>query len=185
MLAVVAIDEAARAADVLLGPYTGEEHARRGVVERDARLNRAHDASVRLAERPDPDEGKKKRPRAAEVEVRGPIAVVPLRTAGPCEVGGSSRGRGDAAEPATKRVALEPSEQVERAESNSLSSGGRVVLAERRAVNAVEVSAPVRAAGRVATEAASVAGLFGLARLPLDVSSSGGTSSPQIGRAHV
>lgn len=161
---------------MLLGPYTGEEHGRRGVVVRDARLNRAYGASVRLAERTDPDEGKKKHGRAADVDVRGPIVVVPLRAAGPYEMGGSSRGQGDASGPAAKRAAVEPSEEVERAESNSVSSGARAVLANGRAGQAVEVG------GRVAAEAASVAGLFGLARLPLQVSSSSSASLAIYGR---
>lgn len=167
---------------MLLGPYTGKEHTRRRLVVRDARLNRAYDALVRLAERPNPDEGKKKHARAIEVDIRGLIAVVPLCTTGPCEVGGSSRGRGDALRPTAKRVALEPSKQVERAESNSLCSGIHCVLPEHHAGEVVEPGVPMRAGGRVATEAASVAGLFVLARLPLDISSSGGTSSAAYDR---
>ena len=86
---VAPITEAARAAEVLLGPYTGEEHARHRLVVRDAWLNRAYGASVRLAKCPDSNEGKKKHACAPEVNVRGLIVVVLLRTAGPCEVGGS------------------------------------------------------------------------------------------------
>ena len=74
----VALAEATRAAEVLLGPYTGDEHARRRVVVRDPRLNRAYDASVSLPERADPDAGKKKRARAPELEVGGPIPAPPL-----------------------------------------------------------------------------------------------------------
>ena len=155
------IDEATRALEVLLGPYTGEEHGRRGLVVRDARVNRVYDASVRLAERPDPDEGKKKRARAADVDARGPIAVAPLRAVAPREGGGSSRGRGGDAEPTAKRAAPGPFGQVERAESNSFIPGARANSAEHRA----------------AAETASVGGLFGLAGLPLEASSSRGESS--------
>lgn len=186
VLAVVAIDEAAQAVEVLLGLYTGEEHARRRVVVRDARLNQAYDSSVRLAECPDLDEGEKKRTCMTEVEVRGPIAVMPLRTAGPCGVGGSSCGREDTMGPAVKRAAREPSEQVERAESNNLSSAICVASPKGWAVQAVdpgalartgEFGAPARMGGCAATEAASVGGLFGLAKLPLDISSCSGTPS--------
>ena len=89
---VIAITEAARAAEVLLGPYTGEEHSKCVTVVRDCRLNRAYAPSVRLSERPDPDAGKRKHARAAETSRPGPIAAVPLRAADPCEAPGPSRG---------------------------------------------------------------------------------------------
>ena len=91
MQTVAPLGEASRAAEVLLGPYTADEHGRRGVVVREARLNRAYDASVHLPERVDPDEGKKKRVRAPEVEVAGPIAAPPLRSVRPRDDVGASR----------------------------------------------------------------------------------------------
>ena len=89
-LSVAPIGEASRAAEVLLGPYTADEHGRRGVVVREARLNRAYNASVQLPERVDPDDGKKKRVRAAEVEGVGPIAAPPLRSVRPRDDAGGS-----------------------------------------------------------------------------------------------
>ena len=46
---VASITEAARATEVLLGPYTGEEYSKRVLVVRESRLNRAYASSVRLA----------------------------------------------------------------------------------------------------------------------------------------
>lgn len=74
--------------------------------------------------------------------------------------------------PTAKRVALDPSEQVEHGESNSL-SGVRAISPDRYA----------KARGRVAMEAASIASLFVLARLSLDVSLSNGTSSAAYERS--
>lgn len=110
------------------------------------------------------------------MDVRGPIIVVPLCTTSPCEVGGSSRRRGDALGPAAKRAMLEPSEQVERAESNSVSSGVRVVSTKRHVEN-IRRGGLARVGGDVVMEIASIASLFGLARLPLDISSYGDASS--------
>ena len=104
-VAVVPITEAARAAEVLLGPYTGDEHSKRIMVVRDARLNRAYDASVRLAERVDPDAGKRKRSHVLEATGTGPLVVAPLRVAAPCEVGDSSRAPGSPRRP-SKRLAV-------------------------------------------------------------------------------
>lgn len=64
-----------------MGPYTAEEHMKRGLVVCEPCLNRVYkDSEVRLLERLDPDEGKKKRVCALEeCDVTGPIPTVPLR----------------------------------------------------------------------------------------------------------
>lgn len=80
IIAVMPIDKAAHAVEQLLGPYIGEEHAKRGLV-REPRLNRAYiDPAVPLAECPAPDEWRKKQSRVpGELGIPGPIDK------GPCD----------------------------------------------------------------------------------------------------
>ena len=61
---VTPIDEAVWSVEVLLGPYTGEEHAKRLMVVRKPQLNLAYKDGVDLLERWDPDEWKKKHAHA-------------------------------------------------------------------------------------------------------------------------
>lgn len=57
--AVAPIDEAVRAAEVLLGPYTSDEHSQRTLVVREPQVNRAYRGKgVFLAEQVEPKEGK-------------------------------------------------------------------------------------------------------------------------------
>ena len=122
---VAPITEVVRAAEVLLGPYTGEEHARHRVVVREPRLNRTYDASDPLPERADPDAGKKKRARAPEAEVAGPISAAPLRSVRPCEGVGPSRSLEGFEEWPTGRLAEGTLFWVERSVSSSSSSNDR------------------------------------------------------------
>lgn len=151
-LLVVPIVEASRAAEVLLGPYTPEEHARRGLIVREGRLNRAYDGSVRLLERADPD-GKKKRARPVEVEGTGPIAVSPLNSAPPRELDESASTGGRAskrpAEGSPERVDLSGSDS---SGSSSDSPSGSVVR---------EVAATV--AGHTSSDVRRAVGCFAVA----------------------
>lgn len=65
-----------------MGPYTGEDHAKRGLVVLEPHLMRAYvDPVVCLAERSDLGEGRKKRARVLEeYDVTGPIAAMPMRS---------------------------------------------------------------------------------------------------------
>lgn len=55
-IAVMPIDEATHATEQLLGPYTREQDAKRGLVVRELCLNCAYvDPIVHLVEHPDPD----------------------------------------------------------------------------------------------------------------------------------
>lgn len=102
------IDEAARAMEQLLGPYTGEEHAKRGLVVRESRLNRAY-LVVLLAEHLDPDEGRKKQGQVPEeLDAPGPIDVRPLRSVGTGNTGDPSCARVDAADRPLKRMSQGP-----------------------------------------------------------------------------
>ena len=158
---MLSIDEAERAAEQLLGPYTGEEHAKRGQVVREPRLNRAYaDPSVRLVERPDPDAGKKKRVRGPdELETLGPIRVAPLRAIGADGAGGSSAGL-EVAGPAAKKMAVAPEVPQGASSSSASSSAESLAIAPRGEV---------------------VASSFGIASFaPEEVS--GGTPSEAYGR---
>lgn len=172
-MAVVHIAEATRAVEQLLGPYTCEEHAKRGLVVRKAHLNWAYlDPMIRLAERLGPDEGRRKHAHVPECDGTGPIAAMPLCAIGFDGADGPSRAREDVAEWHAKRVAQGTPKWVERARSSSASSGderaspteGAVPKAARRVV-----------AGATETEEATC--LFGIASLLLDESSNDSTSS--------
>ena len=141
---MLSIDEAERAAEQLLGPYTAEEHAKRGQVVREPRLNRAYaDPSVRLAERPDPDAGKKKRVRGHdELETLGPIRVVPLRAVGADGAGGSSAVVEGMAGPSVKRVAVVPEVSPGASSSSASSSTESLAIAPRREVVASSFGIP-------------------------------------------
>lgn len=167
---VAPITEAARAAEVLLGPYTGDEHARRGVVVREPRLNRAYDGSVVLPERADPDEGKRKRARAAEVEVAGPIAAPPLRSVRPREDAGASRsldpfegrGTGELPEGVTIRVARSglssgspPNEGCSGTKGGGVGNFGRTMSQVNRAVGTINLTGLVSSESSVEAESSS------------------------------
>ena len=137
----MAITEAARAAEVLLGPYTGEEHSKCVTVVRDCRLNRAYTPSIRLFERTDLDAGNKKHARAAEISGPGPITVVPLHAAGPCDASGPSEVVEDADRPA-KRLAMAVGREGSLSSSSS-SSGDHSDSADEGASEGV-VGAPRR-----------------------------------------
>lgn len=163
------IIEAARAAELLLGPYTGEDNVKRQLVVREARLNRVYALSVRLAERPNPNMGKKKHAHVLEVNRMGPIVAAPLRDDGPYEEGGPSHAAKDTTRRTAKRVAQGTMEQVERAGSISPSSGGcGASPMECAAVEAVE---------RATVEADKVVGSFAIAHLPIEESSDDSTPS--------
>lgn len=122
--AVTPIDEAARVAEQLLGPYIGEEHTRQGLVVREPRLNRAFvDPAVRLVERPDPDIGKKNWVRVPEeLEAQGLISVVPLRAVGASVTGGSGCAGDDATARTLKKGSCAPGAHPETSSPTSSSS---------------------------------------------------------------
>ena len=124
VLLVLRITEAERAAEVLLGPYTAEEHAKRHLVVRDRRLNRAYEASVILPERVNPDAGKKKRSRVPEVELGGPIAAQPIRAVHPDDCSGPSRNLKDGEERPVKRSVIDPFEAHADVSSRASSNDG-------------------------------------------------------------
>lgn len=76
------------------------------MVVREPCLNRAYvDPAIRLGECPDPDAGKKKRARMLEeLEVPGPISVVPLRAVGASGPGGPGCAREEATERPLKKA---------------------------------------------------------------------------------
>lgn len=117
----VTIDEAC-VMEQLLGPYTGEEHAKWGLVVRETHLNRAYtDPAFRLAERSDPDEGRKKRAHGPEeLDSLGLIDVRPLRSIGAGDAGGPSCARVDSMDRPLKKALQGP------VGSSSSSSGGRL-----------------------------------------------------------
>ena len=117
------VDEAERAAEQLLGPYTADEHSKRRVVVREARLNRAYvDPALQPAERADPDAGKKKRVRGPEeLETGGPISAVPLRAVGVCVAGEVAVGAPGPPPRKTSRVPVGPLEAVGSASSSAAS----------------------------------------------------------------
>ena len=92
------------------------------MVVREARLNRAYDASVHLPERADPDDGKKKRARAPEVEVAGPIAAPPLRSVRPRDDAGTSRSLDPFEERSSEKLAQDPRIRLPRSGSSSKDS---------------------------------------------------------------
>lgn len=165
ILLVLPISEAARTAEVLLGPYTGEEHSRRHLVVRDRRLNRAYNASVNLPKRVDPDAGKKKRSRVPEVELGGPIAVKPLCAVRLSDGGGSSRNLEAAEEKPAKKVVQDPF--VVHAEVSSRGSSNNGVASH---VEVVETTA----AGRTVSQVDKAIGTIRYPRLDGTESSSGG-----------
>ena len=168
---VTPITEAARAAEVLLGPYTSEEHVRCRVVVREPRLNRAYDASVHLSERADPDTGKKKRAHVPEVEVTGPIATAPLCVARPRDGGVPSRSLEDFEERPAKRLAEGTLEWVECSVSSSLSSNDRAAShAASRAASPVG-GAEAKVAGRTMSQVVKAIGTIGFTRLAAESSS--------------
>ena len=123
MFSVLPVDEAERAAEQLLGPYTADEHSKRRVVVREARLNRAYvDPALQPAERADPDAGKKKRVRGPEeLETGGPISAVPLRAVGVCVAGEVAVGAPGPPPRKTSRVPVGPLEAVGSASSSAAS----------------------------------------------------------------
>ena len=155
------VDEAERAAEQLLGPYTADEHSKRRVVVREARLNRAYvDPALQPAERADPDAGKKKRVRGPEeLEAGGPIRAVPLRAVGVGVAGEVAVGAPGPPPRKTSRVSAGPLEAVVSASSSAAS----LAVSPRAGV------------GQVA------AGSFAIASLALD-EESGGTPSHVYGR---
>ena len=128
---VLPIDEAERAAEHLLGPYTAEEHAKWGQVVGEHRLNRAYtDPSVQPADRLDPDAGKRKRVRGPdELETPGPIRAVPLRAVG---AGGSGALVEEASGSLAKRLAPAPGTARETG-SPSASCVAELVAVDARA----------------------------------------------------
>lgn len=126
-VAVAPIDEVARATELLLGPYSSEEHAKRALVVREPRLNRAYlDPEVRLAERQDPDEGWKKQACVPDEGDAGePIDAVPLRAVGIVNLGVVSCARVDAAGRSAKWDAPGTLERVASARSSGSSSAVR------------------------------------------------------------
>lgn len=113
---VLPIDESARVAEQLLGPYTDKEHAKRGLVVHESRLNRAYaDQAIRLAEHADPDEGKKKQTHVPEeLDAPGPIAAWPLRAIGASDMDSPSCARVDIAKRPLKRASQCPEGPTER-----------------------------------------------------------------------
>lgn len=101
------IDKAARSVEQLLGPYTSEEHVKCGLVLWEPRLNNVYvDPTIRLAECPDPDNGRRKWARVPmECNIMQPIIARPLYSVGSGGTGGLSCARVDAAERSTKWVA--------------------------------------------------------------------------------
>ena len=168
-LAAAPISEAARAAEVLLGPYTGDEHARRLVVVREPRLNRTYDASVSFPERADPDAGKKKRARVPEVELSGPIAAPPLRSVRPRDDSGPSRDLGGGEDARAGRLPEGTTFRVERSESSSSSSSDR-------AASRTE-GAEAEDLGRTASQVDKAIGTIGLTGLAAAESSSEASAS--------
>ena len=147
-----------------MGPYTADEHGRRGVVVREARLNRAYDASVHLPERVDPDEGKKKRARAPEVEVAGPIAAPPLRSVRPRDDAGASRSLDPSEERASGKLPEGVKMRLPRSGSTSNdSSEGRYSRTE--GTEAVD-------AGRTVSQVKQAVGRINLTGLAASVCSS-------------
>ena len=151
------ITEAARSAEVLLGPYTADEHSKRMTVVRDRRLNRAYDASVRLAERVDPDPGKRKRGPGVGVSGTGPLAVAPLRVVAPSEVGCSSRDAESPGRP-SKRLAV----SAQRSESSGSSSSSSEERANSPGLRDGELG---DALGRTNAEVSAAVGAFNVTRL--------------------
>lgn len=171
-LVVAPIAEVERAAELLLGPHTGEEHAKHRLVVREPRLNRTYDALVHLAELPDPDTGKTCA-SVPKVEGAGPIAAASLRVACLCDGGGPSHSLEDFTERPTKRVAEGTPERVECSGSSSSSS-------DERAVSPVE-GAEVEGVGRTMSEVDRAIGTFGVTRLAVEESSNCDTSSHVYG----
>lgn len=132
---VLPIDEAERAAEQLLGPYTAEEHAKWGQVVGEHRLNRAYtDPSVQPADRLDPDAGKRKRVRGPdELEASGPIPAVPLRAVG---AGGSGAIVEGAPGCAAKRLCAAPGTVRETGSPSAGSVAGSVAVDARAGVAA-------------------------------------------------
>ena len=155
------IGEAKRVAEQLLGPYTADEHSKRRVVVREARLNRAYvDPALQPAERADPDAGKKKRVRGLEeLETGGPISAVPLRAIGVAVPGEVALG---APGPPPRKASRVVGEQPEA--SGSASSSAASLAVSRRA-GVAEVAA----------------GSFAIASMALE-EGSGGTPSRVYGR---
>lgn len=116
--------------ELFLDSYTSEEHAKRGFVVCELRLNRAYvDPAVRLSECSDPEEGMKKWTHAPkEHDVVGPITVMPLHLVRSKGVGSPSYVGVGGVERPVKRASLGTPEQVAHAHSSSPSSGtlGRV-----------------------------------------------------------
>lgn len=155
-LVVLPINEVERVAELFLGPYIGEEHAKWGLVVREARVNRVYmDPLVCLVERSDPDAGKRKQVHGPEdLEGQGPINEMPLRAIG---VGGADysrpAGQGEVGL-ASKRVPRAP--KALREVSSPASSSSTTLLVAPR-VGATE----------------EVASSFGIASLPLKEVSTG------------
>ena len=118
---------------------------------REPRLNRAYaDPAVRLAERPNPDVGKKKRVCGLEeLEGHRLISVVPLRAVGTAGADHSGHAGEDAMGPASKKVSQDA--EAPQKVSSSTSSSSTVLAVAPRA-GAVEV----------------VASSFGIASMPLE-----------------
>lgn len=163
--AVLPIDEAERATEQLLGPYTGEEHVKRGIVVREPSVNRAYmDPVVRLVERANPDAGKKKRVRGLEeLEGHRPISAVPLWAVEAAGADRSGHAGEDARGLASKKLpqALGAPQEI----SISTSSSSAALLVAPRA-GVVEV----------------VASSFGIASMPLEELSIGTPSQVYGGR---
>ena len=103
---------------------------------REPRLNRAYaDPSVRLAERPDPDAGKKKRVRGPdELETPGPLRVAPLRAVGADRAGSSGAVVEGLAGPSAKRVLAAPEVSLGASSSKGSSAGSLGVTLPREVV---------------------------------------------------
>lgn len=124
-MVVAPIAEATQAMEPLLDPYMGKEHAKRGLVVRDACLNWAYsDPTICLAERPDLDKGWRKHAYVPKCDGTGPIVATPLCAIGSSGTGGPSCVREDVTERSTKRV-VEGTQSGWSAFSSSASSGDR------------------------------------------------------------
>nr|CCI55448.1 PH01B001E05.4 [Phyllostachys edulis] len=143
---VAPIAEAVRVVELLLGPYTGEEHVKRRLVH------------------PDPDAGKKKHARVPKVKGAGPIAATPLLGACPRDTDGPTCSAEDTTKRLTKRVAEGTPKRVECSKSSSSSS-------DERAISPVE-GAEAEDIGHTMSEVDKAIGTFGVTRLAVEESSS-------------
>lgn len=170
-IVVAPIGEAACVVEHLLGPYTGEEHAKRGLVVWEPCLNHTYtDQMIHLMECPDIDEGRRKRARVPDDgDAARPIVVMPLRAAGSGGVGRTLLCEGGCGGAGDQEGGAGDPERVEHARSSSPSSGDC-------GVSPTEDMIP-RATVRATTKVEGAASSFGIAGLPLKESSGDNTPS--------